>query len=120
MSKEEEQAKKASESDDIGPAGPHRGPRPDFMRPDEKVKQTTVSASSVEDLIAQIQGVNWDDIEAVDRKPPVGGHFDFFAQASHTAFVGKYPLGQVTNAHRQMRLMLKDVMTRHGFKGIKN
>ena len=47
--------------------------------PDEKVKRTTVSASTVEDLIAQIKGVNWDEIEAVDRKPkqPVGGHFDF-------------------------------------------
>lgn len=54
------------------------------------------------------------------KEVDMGGHFDFFGQASHTAFVGKYPLGQVTNAHRQMRLMLKDVMTRHGFKGIRN
>lgn len=50
----------------------------------------------------------------------MGGHFDFFGQASHTAFVGSYPLGQVTPAHRKMRLMLKGVMTRHGFKAISN
>lgn len=50
----------------------------------------------------------------------MGGHFDFFGQASHTAFVGSYPLGQVTTSHRNMRLMLKDVMTRHGFKAISN
>ncbi|MCR4605276.1 MAG: DUF6033 family protein [Eubacterium sp.] len=46
-------------------------------RPDEKVKRTIVSANTVEDLIAQIKGVNWDEIKAVDNKPPVGGHFDF-------------------------------------------
>ena len=50
-----------------------------ILPPDEKVKRTVVSANTVEDLIAQIKGVNWDDIEAVDRKPqaPVGGKFDF-------------------------------------------
>ncbi len=54
------------------------------------------------------------------RGSDMGGHFDFFGQASHTAFVGSYPLGQVTTSHRKMRLMLKDVMTRHGFKAISN
>ena len=50
----------------------------------------------------------------------MGGHFDFFGQASHTAFVGRYPLGEVTKSHRQTRLMLKSVMTSHGFKAISN
>ena len=49
------------------------------MPPDEKVKRTVVTANTVEDLISQIKNVNWDEIEAVDRKPPapVGGKFDF-------------------------------------------
>ena len=46
-------------------------------KPDEKVKTTIVTANTVEDLIAQIKGVNWDEVEAEDRKPPVGGRFDF-------------------------------------------
>lgn len=54
------------------------------------------------------------------KEVDMGGHFDFFGQASHTVFVGKYPLGEVTGEHRRMRLMLKDVMTRHGFKAIRN
>ena len=50
-----------------------------IMPPDEKVKRTVVTANTVEDLISQIKNVNWDEIEAVDRKPPapVGGKFDF-------------------------------------------
>ena len=48
-----------------------------ILPPDDKVKRTVVTANTVEDLISQIKGVNWDDIEAVDNKPPVGGKFDF-------------------------------------------
>ncbi|MBO6107908.1 MAG: hypothetical protein J6P16_00715 [Eubacterium sp.] len=59
----------------FGPRGPE-GMRPDFMRPDEKVKRTVVTADNVEDLISQIKNVNWDEIEATDNKPPVGGKFD--------------------------------------------
>ena len=54
-----------------------KGHRPDFMKPDEKVKRTTVTANSVDELIEKIKGVNWDEIQATDNKPPVGGHFDF-------------------------------------------
>ena len=48
-----------------------------ILPPDEKVKRTVVSANTVEDLISQIKTVNWDEIEAVDNKPPIGGKFDF-------------------------------------------
>ncbi|MEE3467983.1 MAG: DUF6033 family protein [Eubacterium sp.] len=48
-----------------------------ILPPDEKVKRTVVSAETVEDLISQIKNVNWDEVEAVDRKPPVGSKFDF-------------------------------------------
>ena len=49
-----------------------------ILPPDEKVKRTVVSANTVEDLIAQIKNVNWDEIEAVEVKPPaVGSKFDF-------------------------------------------
>lgn len=54
------------------------------------------------------------------KEVDMGGHFDFLGQASHTAFVGRYSLGEVTTVHRQNRLMLKGVMTRHGFKAISN
>ena len=49
-----------------------------ILPPDEKVKRTVVTANTVEDLISQIKGVNWDEIEAVEVKPPaVGSKFDF-------------------------------------------
>lgn len=54
------------------------------------------------------------------KEVDMGGHFDFFGQASHTAFVGRYPLGEVTTMHKQNRLMLKNVMIKHGFKAISN
>ena len=54
------------------------------------------------------------------KEVDMGGHFDFFGQASHPTFTGKYPLGEVTAAHKQQRMMLRGVMTRHGFKGIVN
>ena len=47
-----------------------------ILPPDEKVKRTVVTANTVEDLINRIKGVNWDEIEAVDAKPPVGSKFD--------------------------------------------
>lgn len=61
------------------PNGPRAGRNlwDGIERPDEKVKRTIVSANTVEDLIAQIKGVNWDEVEAVDRRPKVGGRFDF-------------------------------------------
>ena len=48
-----------------------------ILPPDEKVKRTVVTATTVEDLISQIRGVNWDDVEAVDARPHIGGKFDF-------------------------------------------
>lgn len=48
----------------------------------------------------------------------MGGHFDYFGTASHPSFTGKYPLGQITAANKNNRLMLRGVMTRHGFKAI--
>ena len=46
----------------------------------------------------------------------MGGHFDFFGEASHPAFVGTYPLGTVTQLHRERRLLLQRIMKRNGFK----
>ena len=46
----------------------------------------------------------------------MGGHFDYFGPPSHPSFIGKYPSGRVTKEHRQRRLMLRQVMVRHGFK----
>lgn len=48
-----------------------------ILPPDDKVKRTVVTANTVEELITQIKGVKWDEIEAVDAKPPVGSKFDF-------------------------------------------
>lgn len=48
-----------------------------ILSPDDKVKRTVVTANTVEDLISQIKGVNWDDIEAVDARPAIGSKFDF-------------------------------------------
>ena len=48
-----------------------------ILPPDDKVKRTVVTANTVEDLISQIKGVNWDDIEAVDARPAIGSKFDF-------------------------------------------
>ncbi|MBO4395976.1 MAG: hypothetical protein J5819_06485 [Eubacterium sp.] len=48
-----------------------------FIPRDEKVKRTIVSADNVEDLLSKIQNVNWDEIEATENKPPVGGKFNF-------------------------------------------
>ena len=46
----------------------------------------------------------------------MGGHFDYFGPPSHPAFTGKYPGGEVTPQHKQNRMMLREVMVRHGFK----
>ena len=46
----------------------------------------------------------------------MGGHFDYFGPPSHPSFIGKYSLGAVTQQHKQNRMMLREVMVRHGFK----
>ena len=46
----------------------------------------------------------------------MGGHFDYFGEPSHPSFTGKYSLGTVTQEHKKRRLMLREVMVRHGFK----
>lgn len=46
----------------------------------------------------------------------MGGHFDYFGEPSHPSFTGKYPLGTVTQEHKKRRMMLREVMVRHGFK----
>lgn len=85
---EKKAAEDAGEADqgisaaDADPVHRGRGPQggrelPEFMRPDEKVKRTVVSADNVEDLIAGIKNVNWDEIEAEEVKPQVGGRFNF-------------------------------------------
>ena len=48
-----------------------------FIPKDEKVKRTVVSADNVEDLLSKIQNVNWDEIEATEVKPTVGGKFNY-------------------------------------------
>jgi len=45
----------------------------------------------------------------------MGGHFDYFGRPSHPSFTGKYPGGEVTKEHKQRRMMLSEVMVRHGF-----
>lgn len=49
----------------------------DYAEGHGQVKRTTVSADTVEDLISKIKDVNWDEVQAVDRRPPVGSKFDF-------------------------------------------
>ncbi len=44
--------------------------------PDDKVKRTVVSATTVEELLSQIKGVNWDEIEATKARPRVGGRLN--------------------------------------------
>ena len=46
----------------------------------------------------------------------MGGHFDYFGPPSHPSFIGKYSGGEVTQEHKKNRMMLRDVMVRHGFK----
>ena len=50
----------------------------------------------------------------------MGSHFDYFGQPSHPSFIGKYPGGEVTQQHKQNRMMLREVMVRHGFKPYDN
>ncbi len=50
----------------------------------------------------------------------MGSHFDYFGPPSHPSFTGKYPGGEVTKQHQQNRMMLREVMVRHGFKPYDN
>ena len=50
----------------------------------------------------------------------MGSHFDYFGQASHTMFLGKYNGGRVTKQHQANRLLLRNVMIKHGFKPYDN
>ncbi len=54
--------------------------------------------------------------KATGEEVDMGGHFDFFGPPSHPSFTGKYPGGEVTRQHQQRRMMLREVMVRHGFK----
>ena len=83
---EEQAEKKAAEEKDkenVGGIPQASGPHPavnlfeGFIPRDEKVKRTTVTANTVDDLLSKIQNVNWDEIEAVDAKPHIGGKFNF-------------------------------------------
>ena len=49
------------------------------------------------------------------KEVDMGGHFDYFGPPSHPTFTGKYPGGEVTEEHKQRRMMLREVMVRHGF-----
>ena len=50
------------------------------------------------------------------KEVDMGGHFDYFGPPSHPTFTGKYPGGEVTPQHKKNRLMLRELMIRHGFK----
>ncbi len=50
----------------------------------------------------------------------MGSHFDFFGEASHTMFLGKYSGGEVTKEHQKNRLLLRKTMVKHGFKPYDN
>ena len=54
------------------------------------------------------------------KEVDMGSHFDYFGEASHTMFLGKYNGGEVTKAHQQNRLLLQRVMKKHGFKPYSN
>ncbi len=50
----------------------------------------------------------------------MGSHFDYFGPASHTAFMGNYPGGNVNKTHHENRMLLKRVMEKHGFSNYVN
>ena len=50
----------------------------------------------------------------------MGSHFDYFGTASHTMFLGDYEGGKVTKEHQKNRLLLRNVMMKHGFKPYDN
>lgn len=52
------------------------------------------------------------------KEVDMGSHFDFFGAASHPSFTGKYPLGTITAKHKEMRLWLRQIMIKHGFKPV--
>ena len=54
--------------------------------------------------------------KATGEEVDMGGHFDYFGPPSHPSFTGKYSGGEVTRQHQQRRMMLREVMVRHGFK----
>ena len=60
------------------------------------------------------------DMTICDKKTgeevDMGGHFDYFGRPSHPSFTGKYSGGEVTQQHKKNRMMLRNVMVRHGFK----
>ena len=54
------------------------------------------------------------------KEVDMGSHFDFFGPPSHTMFLGKYDGGNVTKEHQKNRLLLQQVMVKHGFKPYTN
>ncbi len=46
----------------------------------------------------------------------MGQHFDYFGPASHPDFTGKFPGGVITPQHHQNRMLLRNIMIKHGFK----
>lgn len=54
------------------------------------------------------------------KEVDMGSHFDFFGTPSHTTFLGSYAGGKVTKEHQKNRLLLRNVMIRHGFKPYDN
>ena len=54
------------------------------------------------------------------KEVDMGSHFDFFGPPSHTMFLGKYEGGNVTKEHQKNRLLLQQVMVKHGFKPYTN
>ncbi len=50
----------------------------------------------------------------------MGSHFDYFGPASHTAFMGDYPGGNVNKTHNKNRMLLKRVMEKHNFTNYQN
>ena len=50
----------------------------------------------------------------------MGCHFDFFGEPSWPAFVGTWHGITITEEHHAMRMLLREVMMRHGFKPYDN
>ena len=54
------------------------------------------------------------------KEVDMGGHFDYFGPPSHPDFMGKYEGGNVTKQNYENRMLLKNVMLKHGFKAYSN
>lgn len=58
--------------------------------------------------------------KATGQEVDMGCHFDFFGEPSWPSFVGTWHGITITEEHHAMRMLLREVMMRHGFKPYDN